>query len=61
MNGGPVVKVRASPRSLYWTVLLTRIQTNAKQRYASTALTTFLLRRVASEAGVPLRTSSFLA
>lgn len=31
------------------------IKTNAKQRYASTAATTFLLRRVAERAGVPLQ------
>lgn len=31
------------------------IKTNAKQRYASTAQTTFLLRRIAAIAGVPLQ------
>ncbi|KAL4400209.1 aminopeptidase [Malassezia pachydermatis] len=31
------------------------IKTNAKQRYASTAITTFLLRRVAHRAGVPVQ------
>lgn len=31
------------------------IKTNAKQRYASTAPTTFLLRRIAKLAGVPLQ------
>lgn len=31
------------------------IKTNAKQRYASTAQTTFLLRRVAALAQVPLQ------
>lgn len=31
------------------------IKTNAKQRYASTAATTFLLRRIAQLAGVPLQ------
>lgn len=31
------------------------IKTNAKQRYASTAVTTFLLRRIAKRAGVPLQ------
>ena len=31
------------------------IKTNAKQRYASTAPTTFLIRRIAARAGVPLQ------
>lgn len=31
------------------------IKTNANQRYTSTAPTTFLLRRVAAKAGVPLQ------
>ncbi|WFD29474.1 aspartyl aminopeptidase [Malassezia sp. CBS 17886] len=31
------------------------VKTNAKQRYASTAVTTFLMRRVAERAGVPLQ------
>lgn len=31
------------------------IKTNANQRYTSTAATTFLLRRVAAKAGVPLQ------
>lgn len=31
------------------------IKTNSKQRYASTAKTTFALRRIAALAGVPLQ------
>jgi aspartyl aminopeptidase len=31
------------------------VKTNANQRYTSTAQTTFLLRRVAKKAGVPLQ------
>ena len=31
------------------------IKTNSKQRYASTSQTTFLLRRIAAKAGIPLQ------